>query len=71
MYPGFPGHVLVLAQIMPCDNRAAQSDGIAVRIAQHLAPSDVIGPPDDPILLHPLDQAGGRIVADAQLALEP
>src|SRR5436190_19937208 len=39
-------------------------------VDQHLAPADMVGLADQPILLHPLDQPRCAIIADAKLALE-
>src|SRR5437868_4515645 len=45
-------------------------DRMPVGVDQHFAPADMVGLADQPILLHPLDQPRGAVVADAQLALE-
>ena len=37
---------------------------------QHLALADMVGRPDDAFLLHLLDQLGGAVVADVQMALD-
>src|SRR3546814_8034767 len=44
---------------------------IAVFVPQHFAAADMVGRPHQPLLLHLLDQAGGAVIADAQLPLEP
>ena len=45
-------------------------DGVALCIAKHLAPPYMVGPADDAVLLHPLDQPRRAVVADAQLPLD-
>src|SRR4051794_16606660 len=45
-------------------------NGVPVGVDQHFAPADMVGLADQAVLFHPLDQASGAIVADAQLALE-
>jgi hypothetical protein len=51
--------------------KVPESQRIPIRIAQHLAPADMIRPPDDPVILHPFDQSCGGIVADPELPLQP
>src|SRR6185369_8276465 len=46
------------------------SERVAVLIDQHLPATDMVGLADEPVLLHPLDQARRAVVADAELALE-
>src|SRR3546814_8010234 len=43
---------------------------IAVFVPQHFAAADMVGRHHQPLLLHLLDQAGGAVIADAQLPLE-
>src|SRR5437868_14283755 len=50
--------------------RSPRLDRMPVRVDQHLAPADMVGLTDEPVLLHPLDQARGAAVADAQLPLD-
>src|SRR3954447_25241916 len=45
-------------------------DRMAVGVDQHLAPADMVGLADQPVLLHPLDQPRRAVVADPQLPLE-
>src|SRR5881628_3856980 len=45
-------------------------NGVPVGVDQHLTPADMVGLTDEPVLLHPLDQPRGAVVADAKLALE-
>src|SRR5438309_10851206 len=46
------------------------SDRVTVGVDQHFAAPDVIGLPDQTVLLHPFDQTRRAVVADAKLALE-
>src|SRR3954464_10995888 len=46
------------------------SDRPPLGIDQNLAAADMVGGADDAVLLHPLDQPRGIVVADAELALE-
>ena len=39
-------------------------------VDQHFSPADMVGGADQPVFLHPLDQARGAVVADPQLPLE-
>src|SRR5687767_14208001 len=45
-------------------------DRVTLGVDQHLAAPDMIGLADQPILLHPFNQARGTVVTDAQLTLE-
>ena len=49
---------------------SSRSDRVPVGVDQHFAAADMVGLADQPVLLHPLDQPRGAVVADAQLALE-
>src|SRR3546814_6658989 len=44
---------------------------LAILVGQHVAAADMIGRAHQPLLLHPLDQAGGAVISDAQLPLQP
>src|SRR3954466_11994205 len=48
----------------------SRSDRPPLGIDQHFAAADMVGDADDAVLLHPLDQPRGIVVADAELALE-
>src|SRR5437867_973487 len=51
--------------------QGAQSAFPIVDVArQHLALADVVGRADDALALHALDDAGGAVVADLQIALD-
>jgi hypothetical protein len=41
-----------------------------VGVDQHFAAADMVGLADEPVLLHPLDEARGAVIADSELALE-
>src|SRR3546814_9030412 len=43
---------------------------LAILVGQHVAAADMIGRAHQPLLLHPLDQAGGAVISDAQLRSE-
>src|SRR4051794_36455842 len=55
---------------VPFRLRSPTLNRVPVGIDQHFAPADMVGLADQAVLFHPLDQASGAIVADAQLALE-
>ena len=44
---------------------------LAILVGQHVAAAHMVGRADQPFLFHPFDQARGRIISDAQLALKP
>src|SRR5688572_11240819 len=46
------------------------AQGPSLRIDEHLAAADMVRRADEALFLHSLDQPGGIVVADAQLALE-
>src|SRR5688572_3651099 len=46
------------------------AQGPSLRIDEHLAAADMVRRADEALFLHPLDQPGGIVVADTQLALE-
>src|SRR3546814_3622865 len=44
---------------------------LAILVGEHVATADMVGRTDQPFLFHPLDQARGAVIADAQLPLQP
>src|SRR5690348_17301251 len=54
----------------PAGSGRFRSERVAVRVDQNLAAADMVGLADEPVLLHPLDEARCAVVADAELALE-
>src|SRR3546814_3142461 len=44
---------------------------LAILVGHHVAAADMIERAHQPLLLHPLDQAGGAVISDAQLPLQP
>src|SRR5437868_6865175 len=48
----------------------ASGERAPLRVHQDFAAADMVGDADDTVFLHPLDQARGVVVADAELALE-
>src|SRR3546814_13287759 len=44
---------------------------LPILVGEHVATADMVGRTDQPFLLHPLDQARGTVIADAQLPLQP
>src|ERR1044071_6224697 len=54
----------------PAGSLRFRLDRVAVGVDQQLAAADMVGLADQPVLLHPLDQPGGTVVADAELTLQ-
>src|SRR3546814_9948881 len=44
---------------------------LPILVGEHVATADMVGRTDQPFLLHPLDQARGAVISDAQLPLQP
>src|SRR4029079_14378156 len=54
----------------PFTRRSPGLDRVPVGVDQHLAAPDMVGLADEAVLLHPLNEPRGTVVADAQLALQ-
>ena len=50
--------------------RGLNSDRMVLSINKHITSPDMIGPADEAIAFHPLDQARSTVIADAKLALD-
>src|SRR3546814_14584282 len=44
---------------------------LPILVGEHVATADIVVRTDQPFLLHPLDQARGAVISDAQLPLQP
>jgi hypothetical protein len=61
---GIPGTQYLFRDTRP-------SNRFPIPVPEHLPASDMVRRSDIAVLLHPVDQARGAVIADAQLALDP
>src|SRR3546814_20972796 len=68
-----PEEPLSLSKGLSLDERMwiHSSAWLAILVGEHVATADMVGRTDQPFLFHPLDQARGAVIADAQLPLQP